>query len=81
MKLLFDIIDKMSDISARMMLYGVKFAFGVLVIGIIAYEYNQRCVGGYANSMMCIEIIRASFSLFVQFVIGGIILDCALKNR
>ncbi len=81
MKRFSEMLGKITDVSGRLMLYGIKLAFGVLMIGIIAYKYNQWFVGGYANEMFCIELIRAAFSLFVQFIIGGIILDCAVQNR
>ena len=81
MRRFFEILGKMTDESGKLMLYGIKLAFGVLIIGIIAYKYNQWFVGGYANEMFCIELIRAAFSLFVQFIIGGLILDCAVQRH
>ena len=81
MKRFSEMLGKITDASGKLMLYGIKLALGVLIIGIIAYKYNQQFIGGYANEMFCIELIRAAFSLFVQFIIGGIILDCAVRNR
>lgn len=72
--------NKMSAPSSLLMTYGTKTALGVLLIGIFAYKYNQWFIGGYANEVFCINIIQAAFSLFVQFILGGIILDCAIAK-
>ncbi len=73
--------DRMSVASMLLMSYGTKTALGVLLIGIFAYKYNQWFIGGYANEVFCITIIQAAFSLFVQFILGGIILDCAIAKK
>ncbi len=74
------IINRMSPEAAKLIFYGLKFATGVLIIGFIAYKYNQMYVESYETGVLCIEIVKAAFSLFVQFIIGGIALDCARKD-
>ena len=73
--------NNMSKEAALLISYGTKLALGVLIIGICAYKYNEHFIGGYANGILCIKLIQAAFSLFVQFIIGGIMLDCAQKDK
>ncbi len=77
----FECVRKMSPAALRMVFYGTKSAFWVLLIGFLAYKYNQRMSGDFESSFLCIELIKAGFSLLVQFIIGGIILDCAVKKK
>lgn len=76
----FETVHKMSPEAAKLIFYGLKLATGVLIIGFAAYKYNQICVRSYAAQMICLDIVKAAFSLFVQFIIGGIALDCAKKE-
>lgn len=78
---LFENLDKMLPEAVKLMYYGTKLALGVLLIGFFAYKYNQWYVGSYENGVFCLELVRSAFSLFVQFIIGGIILDCARKSK
>lgn len=78
---LFENLEKIMPEAEKMMYYGTKLALGVLLIGFFAYKYNQWHIGSYENTVFCIEIVRSAFSLFVQFIIGGIILDCASHSR
>ncbi len=75
-----DTFNKLSPYAAKLIYYGLKLATGVLIIGFTAYKYNQLYIGSYAGGVICLEIVKAAFSLFVQFIIGGIILDCARKE-
>lgn len=77
---LLKVMNKMSPEAAKLIFYGLKLATGVLVIGFAAYKYNQLYIGSYEAGIICIETVKAAFSLFVQFILGGIILDCARKN-
>lgn len=73
---------KMSDVSLKMMYYGTQLSLGVLIIGIWAFGYNKYTfAGNYFNAEICIEIVRSAFSLFVQFIIGGLIFDCVSAKR
>lgn len=73
-------LNKMSPRAAKLIFYGLKLATGVLVIGFAAYKYNQLYIGSYAGGVICLETVKAAFSLFVQFIIGGITLDCVGKK-
>lgn len=75
----FKTVNEMSPEAAKLILYGLKMATGVLVIGFAAYKYNQMHIESYEAGVMCFGIVKAAFSLFVQFIIGGIALDCAKK--
>lgn len=71
------IFKNISDVSLKTMFYGTKLALGVLLIGITAYLYNEYFMGSrYLNTIFCLSIIQSAFSLFVQFIIGGLIFDC-----
>lgn len=73
--------EQMSPIAVKMMYYGVITALGVLIIGIFGYEYNEYMYSGdYNNAQMCIGVVQAGFSLFVQFLIGGLIFDCVKRK-
>ncbi len=72
-------VNKMSPEATKLIFYGLKLATGVLVIGFAAYKYNQLYIESYETGIMCLDIVKAAFSLFVQFIIGGIALDCAKK--
>lgn len=74
-------VNKMSPEAAKLIFYGLKFATGVLVLGFVAYKYNQLYIESYEAGVMCIEIVKAAFSLFVQFIIGGIAVDCVQKDN
>lgn len=77
MKEIYELLQRMSSAAAYMIYYGVKFAIGVLVLGIVVYFYNKRFLGnGVLNSEYALRIIQAAFSLFVQFIMGGLIFDC-----
>ena len=79
---LFDIIRKQSSpISVKLMLYGTKLAFGVLIIGIAAFEYNDIFIGSIETETYGIRLVQAAFSLFVQFIIGGLVLDCVNADK
>ena len=41
------IINRMSPEAAKLIFYGLKFATGGLIIGFIAYKYNQMYVESY----------------------------------
>ena len=70
-------LKNMSRTSVLLMFYGIRLALGVLVIGIIAHLYNEYFLcSRYTNTIFCITVIQAAFSLFVQFIIGGLIFDC-----
>ena len=72
---------QMSPTAIKMMYYGVITALGVLIIGIIGYRYNEIAYSAdYNNAEMCIGVVQAGFSLFVQFLIGGLIFDCVQKK-
>jgi len=76
------IFDKMSDIALKLMFYGTKTSFGILIIGILAYRYNILVLGNrYTNTVFCLTIIQAAYSLFVQFIIGGLIFDCVYSKK
>jgi hypothetical protein len=75
----FKTVNKMSPQAAKLIFYGLKLATGVLIIGFAAYKYNQIYIRSYETEVMCLDIVKAAFSLFVQFIIGGITLDCAKK--
>lgn len=72
-----------SNIALKTMFYGTKLSLGVLLIGVMAYFYNEFFLDGrYLNTIFCITIIQAAFSLFVQFIIGGLIFDCvSIKKK
>ena len=77
MKEIYELLQKMSGAAAYLIYYGVKLAIGVLVLGITVYFYNKRFLGnGALNAEYALRIIQAAFSLFVQFIIGGLIFDC-----
>ncbi len=71
----------MKKIPFLMMLWGVKFAFYVLLIAFFAYKYNQWTAGSYENGVLLIKLAQGAFSLFVQFILGGIILDCYMTGK
>ncbi len=73
-------MNKMSPEAAKLIFYGLKLATGVLIIGSAAYKYNQLYVGSYTSGVICLETVKAAFSLFVQFIVGGISLDCVRKR-
>ncbi len=81
MKRFFEVLNNASTDSLKLMFYGAGLSFGVLLIGFLAYLFNKVFMWNYQNGMLSIELIRSGFSLFVQFVLGGIILDCVLKNK
>lgn len=76
----FKMVNKMSPEAAKLIFYGLKLATGVLVLGFAAYKYNQLYIGSYTGGVICLETVKAAFSLFVQFIIGGITLDCVQKR-
>lgn len=73
-------VKELSPEAAKLMFFGTKLAFGVLLIGFLAYKYNQRFVGDYVTRMNCLELVRAGVSLLVQFITGGLILDCVVRK-
>ena len=73
--------ENMSNVSFKMMLYGTMLALGVLILGIFVCKYNEMFIGGYMNNKIGIMIVQSALSLFVQFIIGGIIYDCVSKSR
>lgn len=75
-------LNNISKISLQIMFYGTKLALGVLIIGILAHVYNNAVLGGrYPNTVFCLYVIQAAFSLFVQFIIGGLIFDCVNAKK
>ncbi|MBO4940859.1 MAG: hypothetical protein J6D15_01435 [Clostridia bacterium] len=81
MKNLFKTVSKMKRTPFLLMFWGVKFAFYVLLIAFFAYKYNQWTAGSYENGMLIIKLVQVAFSLFVQFILGGIILDCYMARK
>ena len=81
MKNLFKTVSKMKRTTFLLMFWGVKFAFYVLLIAFFAYKYNQWTAGSYENGMLIIKLVQVAFSLFVQFILGGIILDCYMARK
>jgi len=77
----FETFSKMSETPKKMMTWGVRFSLFVLLVGIFAYKYNQWFVGEYESSIISLKIVQAAFSLFVQFILGGIILDCVTGKK
>lgn len=68
--------------AVYLMFYGVKAALGVMILGILAYQiYVVGQGGGYDAVSESIALVRAGFSLFVLFLLGGIIFDCVAKQR
>lgn len=75
-------MKNISSIALKTMLYGTKMSLGVLLIGIFAYLYNEAFLGGrYLNTVFSLTVIRSAFSLFVQFIIGGLIFDCVHAKK
>ncbi len=72
---------KMKRVPFLLVFWGVKFAFYVLLVALFAYKYNQWSYGSYENSVLIIKLAQAAFSLFVQFILGGIILDCYMAGK
>ncbi len=73
--------ENISSVALKMMLYGTMLALGVLILGIFVCKYNELFIGGYINNKIGIMIVQSALSLFVQFIIGGIIFDCVSKSR
>ncbi len=71
----------LSDLSVTLLLLGTKLSLCVLIIGIIAYKYNELFIGSYGNEMFCLEIVQTSWNMFVIFVLGGLALDCREKFK
>ena len=71
----------LSRLSAYLLLLGVKLSLSVLVVGIVAYIYNELLIGGYGNRELSIQIVQAAWNMFVIFILGGIIIDCVEKNK
>ena len=70
-----------SQIALDLIRYGVMLALGVLILGIFVCKYNQIFIGGYINHEVGISVVQSGISFFVQFIIGGIILDCVNYNK
>ena len=72
----------LNETSLKIMKYGLQFAVGVSFIGLVAYILNNRARGfNFFCEQLSIYIILAGVSLFVQFIIGGLILDSVQKRR
>ncbi|MBQ9758009.1 MAG: hypothetical protein IJW15_06330 [Clostridia bacterium] len=77
----FKTVSKIKKIPLMLMLWGVKSSFYVLLLAFFAYKYNQWFIGSYENGVLIIKLVQAAFSLFVQFILGGIILDCYMTKK
>ena len=75
-------ILKINEVSLQLMKYGTQFAMGVILIGLATYLINYRqYIFNYLGEQYGIHIMIAGVSLFVQFVIGGLVLDIVQKRR
>lgn len=73
--------ENISPIAIKMMLYGTMLALGVLILGVFVCKYNELFIGGYTNHKIGIAVVQAGVSLFIQFIIGGIIFDCVSHGK
>ena len=82
MKEIYELSQKMSRVAVYMIYYGVKLAIGVLILGIAAYFLNKKFLGNDSlNADYALTIVRAAFSLFVQFILGGLFFDCISASK
>jgi len=72
----------LSEFSLKIMKHGLQFAAGVSFVGLVAYILNYRThTFNHLGEQLSVYIILAGVSLFVQFIIGGLILDSVQKRR
>ena len=72
----------LSETSLKIMKYGLQSAAAVSLVGLATYILNHRAnIFNYLGEQLSIYIILAGVSLFVQFIIGGLILDTMQKRR
>ena len=74
--------DNVSETAVDFMYYGCALSFGLLIIGIFAYNANIAFWGGsYNNSIWSIKIITSAMSLFVQSFFFALIYDCVRMSK
>jgi len=75
-------ISNLNETSLKLMKHGAQFAVGVCLTGLAAYIINSRMyIFNYSGEQFAIHIMLAGVSLFMQFIIGGLVLDIFQKRR
>jgi len=75
-------VSNLNETSLKLMKYGAQFAVCVCLIGLISYISNSRMyIFNDFGEQFAIHTILAGASLFMQFIIGGIVLDIFQKRR
>ena len=75
-------ILNLSEISVKIIKYGLAFAVSVCALGMAIYIMNRQLfIFNYLGEAFGVHIMLAGVGLVVQFVIGALIIDVIQKRR
>ena len=74
--------ENLSKTAIDLMYYGTGLSFGLLIVGICAFNFNKAFWGdNFNNSLWSIKIITSAMSLFVQSFFFALIFDCVRLSK
>ena len=75
-------IIEVSDIASQTVYYGVKFALGILIVGIILHFVNiHMFYSDSKNAFESLAMIKMSFSMLILSLITGAVVEYIYLKR